>query len=150
VIESEDDVRAYVREASLGRARWVEPALGSTPGLPDCWVPLPVERWRNIKTVQVHLELKAGVITEGYLRYELRPEQRREIRVMLADKLSVGLLIGIKGTQTVVFALPTEKALSGRIALEGDHFYKKCKPIAVSGTKEGFWAGVNFIFSEKQ
>ena len=54
MIVNEDDVRAWVRQASGGKARWVEPALGSTPGLPDCWVPFD--------SAQVHLELKAGEI----------------------------------------------------------------------------------------
>lgn len=87
MINSEDDVRAWVREASGGKARWVEPALGSTPGLPDCWVPMHCGS-------QVHLELKAGRLTGGMLRYKLRPEQKREIAKMADDSVPVGLRIG--------------------------------------------------------
>lgn len=142
MINSEDDVRAWVRGASGGRARWVEPALGSTPGLPDCWVPMECGR-------QVHLELKAGVITGEHLRFSIRPEQRREIRQMLSDRVGVGLAIGIKGSATVVFAKATDKILSGSINLSSVHFSKNCLPVTMHSVG-GFWSGVNFIFSDFQ
>lgn len=138
MIESEDDVRAYVRQASAGRARWVEPALGSTPGLPDCWVPMRCGR-------QVHLELKAGVIKGGVLQFTVRPEQRREIRALLRDSIPVGLLIGIEGTGSVVFAKITTTTLSGLRNLDNEFcFLTETKKVG------GFWSGVNFIFSDFQ
>jgi hypothetical protein len=110
VIANEDDVRTYVRKTANGKVRWVEPALGSTSGLPDCWVP-----WGSYC---VHIELKCGEIKQGVLCYTVRPEQKRELRLMRTDGVPCGLLIGVQGTDTMVVALPTTEALSGRLELK--------------------------------
>ena len=139
MINSEDDVRAWVREASGGKARWVEPAMGSTPGLPDCWVP-----WGEY---QVHLELKAGAVVNirgrSFLRYEVRPEQRREIRVGLMDKVRIGLLIGVKGTNSCVFALPSDHALAGKIDMSDKVDQRRI--MAMDNRSGQFWDGVEFV-----
>jgi hypothetical protein len=146
LIESEDDVRAYVRAASAGRARWVEPALGSTPGLPDCWVPLKVQGdGGSFLAVNVHLELKAGEVKGGKFCYTIRPEQKREIRSMLKDGVKVGILLGVKGTRQVVFFQATEESLSGSVLVTSKDtafLLLSYKP----WTGDGFWRGVNFIF----
>lgn len=137
MIESEDDVRSYVREASGGKARWVEPALGSTPGLPDCWVPY--------EDRQVHLELKCGSLDTGLLRFTVRPEQRREIRKMIEDKVNVGFLVGLKDTDLVFFIRPSDGALAGLV----DISRQKDKKMAMEskmGDRADFWSGVYFIF----
>lgn len=139
LITCEDDVRAWVRSASGGKARWVEPALGSTPGLPDCWVP-----WGEY---QVHLELKAATLVsvkgKSILRYEVRPEQRREIRVGLMDRVRIGLLIGVKGTNACVFALPSDHALAGQIVLSNKLDQRRTR---VMDNRSGqFWDGVEFV-----
>jgi hypothetical protein len=142
LITSEDDVRTYVRQASAGRVRWVEPALGSTPGLPDCWVPLRCGR-------QVHLELKAGNLTKGILRYKVRPEQKREIAKMADDGVPVGLLIGIKGSKLVVFARPRAIFLFGEWSMRSDDLAEDWESWSTDSVGR-FWSGVNFIFSDFQ
>jgi len=141
VILSEDDVRAYVREASGGKARWIEPALGSTPGLPDCWVP----KGKGIG--QVHLELKCGQIKNGRLRFKVRPEQKKEIKRMIQDGVVVGFLVGIQDTHNCVFMAVTGDSLGGNVGLSGDD-----TPKYFADVREirhyGFWLGVNFIFSD--
>lgn len=134
IINQEDDVRAWVREASEGKARWIEPALGSTAGLPDCWVPVDGRC--------VHLELKCGWIKKGELRFTVRPEQKRELLRMVEDGVPVGLLVGVKGTNSVVFLTVTEDVVNGAVSLagEGDRLWKETESMA-----GGFWAGVNFI-----
>lgn len=129
-----------MRSASAGKARWVEPSMGSTVGLPDCWVPMEGGQ------LQVHLELKAAVITTGFLRFHVRPEQRREIRSMIADKVPVGLVIGVKGTcGSFLFARPTDQILAGSIKIGGARWDKTVFGVECSKVG-GFWAGVNFIF----
>jgi hypothetical protein len=109
MIADEDDVRAIFRKASGGAARWVEPARGSTAGLPDCWAP-----WQGSC---VHVELKAGVVDKGVLKYEVRTAQKIELRRMIADQIPCGLAIGVIGSETVICALPTEIALAGKLPL---------------------------------
>jgi len=138
LITSEDDVRAWVRLASGNKARWVEPSLGSTPGLPDCWVPHSEE--------QVHFELKCGTLgSDGVLKYNVRPEQRREIRAMVDDRVKVGLIIGIRDSPIVIFAMPSIPFLAGKVKL------KSCEGRSYSAdghidNLSCFQAGVNFIF----
>lgn len=137
LISSEDDVRALVRMASGGSARWVEPALGSTPGLPDCWVPL--------HSACVHLELKLGTIKNNRLKYKLRPEQRREILALVDDGVKVGLLVGVKGTDEMFF-MPAEPIfLHGELSLFDDGWMKRCYQVTLM-KDHSFMAGVNFIF----
>lgn len=144
MINSEDDVRIWVRQASAGKARWVEPALGSTPGLPDCWVVADPETG-----CQVHLELKAGSVKGDNLRYKMRPEQVKQINAMRDDGVKVGLLVGLKGTNTLIFARISPKILSGEFSLHDP----KCEELwsVVDRRSIGqFWLGVNFIFSDSR
>lgn len=143
IIESEADVRKWVRECSGGKARWIEPNLGSSFGLPDCWVPWPLETGGD----EVHLELKCAKLEGSILTYGVRPEQRSEIRSMVDDRVRVGLLIGVKGTPIVIFALPSTPWLRGKVDLRK----AEGKSYMVDGaitTESCFQAGVNFIFSE--
>ncbi len=140
MIDSEDDVRAYVRQASAGQARWVEPALGSTPGLPDCWVPMRCGR-------QVHLELKCGELKDGVLCFTVRPEQRREIKKMASERVPVGFLIGLSDSHSLAFTAATKESLCGKVLIasnETPRFWADSRELA----RDGFWAGVNFIFSD--
>lgn len=132
-IESEADVRRWVRRASGGRARWVEPASGSTPGLPDCWVPYPLQK----PIGSVHLELKCGELEGLRLRYKVRPEQKREIKAMLQDGQKVALLVGIKGTHACVFLPPLQRILAGSAVIEGGRW-----PVGDIRTDSSFWEGV--------
>lgn len=110
MILSESDVRAHVRDVANGTARWIEPSLGSTIGLPDCWVPK--------QGVCVHIELKCGVLKNSELRYEVRPEQKKQLQLMKQDKVPCGLLIGVEGTEILIAARIDRESLSGRLKLE--------------------------------
>jgi len=137
VISSEDDVRAFVRQASEGKARWVEPGLGSTNGLPDCWVPFEGK--------QVHLELKVGRIQGGKLCFRMRPEQRREIRAMLEDGVPVGLAVGLLGTKSIIFLPPKMDVLNGKVDFAGNRTETKRLEVTTEN-QILFWKGVRFIF----
>lgn len=139
-IASEDDVRAWVRSASGGKARWVEPGLGSTPGLPDCWVP-----WGDSL---VWIELKCGRMKEGKVAYDLRPEQVKQIKAMVDDGVKVGLLVGVKGQRTLLFCRPTPMMLCGRWSTYGDSLASEWFAIQPD-TSDGFSLGVNFIFLDE-
>lgn len=148
MIQSEDDVRAYVRAASGGKARWVEPALGSTPGLPDCWVVLG-KAVESEKDHCVHLELKAGTYRNGLVRFKIRTEQVRQIIAMRDENVPVGLLVGIKGTTTVLFCLPTPEALTGAMSIHHEKAVERVwhADIKHGSVEGGFSTGVFFIFS---
>lgn len=138
MIRDERDVRDWVRSSSGGMARWVEPALGSTPGLPDCWV--VVGRGRLVQ-----LELKVGDVKGDRIRFTVRPEQRREIKRMVHDRVPVGIVLGIRNTESLMFLLPTREALAGNISVTvggGDRL------MAWQDRAASFWPGVNFIFSD--
>jgi len=66
---------------------------------------------------------------------------------MVDDRVRVGLLIGIKGTKIVIFALPSKPWLRGNVKLDSaeGQSYRVDGSVSLSGC---FWAGVNFIFSE--
>lgn len=142
MITSEDDVRAWVRKVSGGKARWVEPALGSTPGLPDCWVV-----WPKGRRTRVDLELKAAEVVKGQIRYHVRPEQKRQLKSMAEDGLAVGFLVGIVDSNAFVFLPIDRDSLAGRVSLT-DGVVPRLWAFEES-PEEQFWAGVNFIFLER-
>lgn len=137
LFNDETDIRSWVRHMSDRRARWVEHGRGGTAGLPDCWVP-------HLCSAQVHLELKLARANDGVLRYTVRADQRREIKLMIEDRVPVGLLLGIKGTDIALFVSPRARgALYGQIDWVGhEHEYR-----VLSGNVEpnDFWRGVDFI-----
>jgi hypothetical protein len=141
MFQTEGDVRFWVREASNGHARWVEHARGGTVGLPDCWVPC-----RGTLT-SVHLELKLGEIKGSELCFTIRPEQRREIFAMVRDNVPVGLLVGIKGSETAMFIPPVKGVLFGRMEIPCPSAY-----LAVGRANYSLWNGVDHLrrFAEAQ
>jgi len=138
IISSESDVRALVRNAAGAKARWVEPGLGSTPGLPDCWVQMKAGGW----AATVHLELKAGELEGDEVRFHVRPEQKKQIKSIVDDGGFAGLLVGIKGTCACIFLPPTPLTLSGKAKIGGEESFMVDvrEPLA-------FDRGVFFIFS---
>lgn len=144
MITSEDDVRAWVREVSGGKARWVEPALGSTAGLPDCWVPWAQvhSKWR----LNVHIELKLGRIRDGLVRYKMRPEQIKQILSMVDEGVPVGLCIGIKNTRQVIFAKPKPVLLSGNWSMK-DESLAEDWVLRFQDDERAWNEGVYFVFS---
>jgi hypothetical protein len=146
MIKDEADVRSWVRQASAGKARWVEPSMGSTLGLPDCWVPISYDVVGIVKEAQVHLELKVGEIKGNHLCFTVRPEQRREIKSMIGDGVPVGMIIGIVGTDFAVFALPTRHVLNGKMSMVGGEAAANTMNISTQNDSR-FYDGVFFIFS---
>lgn len=113
-MKNESDVRKAMRSYLKDRGynpRWIEPALGSTQGLPDMFFPV------NIKGEILFIELKySKEITDNEIRYEVQPEQKREIPRMVADGMRVLMLIGMP--HAVIVQRPTDEALSGRLRLQ--------------------------------
>ena len=111
MIQNENDLRALVREECGDKARWVEPGLGSSYGLPDCWV--------AHKGHCVHLELKLGRIIQvgelSTLAFDLRPGQRQEIKAMMRDKIKVGVLVGLVHSNLIWFLRPVKEVIEGRV-----------------------------------
>jgi hypothetical protein len=137
MISSEDDVRAHVTHPANGKARWIEPGLGSSFGMPDCWVPLQ----RHC----VHIELKCGVIINAVLRYTVRPEQKKQLQILKLDDIPCGLLIGIKHSDLLIAARVDAETLSGALKLEKDSGkWISVVPHSVKGWRET----VNFFFGQ--
>ena len=137
--QSENDLRSWVRWASFGKARWVEPSIGSTTGLPDFWVPF------GGFGLSTHIELKFGEIHKGsMLKYNIRTSQIREINKMLADGISVGLMVGIKDSKEIIILPPTEEALSGYVDMSDLHGNKK--RLVDGSLRKSFWFGISFVF----
>ena len=137
LITSENDVREMVRKGSGGLARWVEPAMGSTNGLPDCW--LPVEREGVTETV--HLELKCGKLGGRELTFHVRPEQKRELRAMARDGVKAGFLVGVEASNMAIFLPVDDDSLAGKVAVSGGNLVLY-RP--VDGKR--FWQLVNSFF----
>ena len=140
VFKSENDLRSWVRLAANGKSRWVEPAFGSTLGLPDVWV--PTGEYGQV----VNLELKIGKMEGALLRYKVRAEQKREMKAMRHDLCAVGLLVAISNTPDMVFMNIDDYSLSGAVCIEkmvddGDGF------LISSHRSIALTLGVNFIFS---
>jgi hypothetical protein len=98
---------------------------------------------------QVHLELKAGQLRQGMLSYAVRPEQKKQILAMVDDGVPVGFLIGIKRSDTVIFARATPKVIFGKWSMQDQALAKHWCPEPTTRVG-GFWSGVNFIFSDFQ
>lgn len=145
MIENENDIRDFVRADAGGKERWVEPSIGSSYGLPDCWVA------HNGHCI--HLELKVGKIVGALtntpaLSFELRPGQKKEIRKMVADGLKVGLLVGLIQTEAMWFIRPCPEMYEGKIPM--DVMLKQSQEYSAgsSSSEEGnsFQSGLNFIY----
>ena len=85
--------------------------MGSTSGLPDCW--LPVEHCGQVLTC--HLELKCGELIGDWLVFKVRPEQRRELKAMVRDGVKVGFLVGIKGSGSCCLLAVGGQSLAGKV-----------------------------------
>lgn len=88
----EADVRARMREM-FGRDAlfWTEHAAGGTPGMPDCML--------AFARTLVPIELKrAARLKNGQLKVELRPDQKRVIRRMIAQNIDCYVIAGEVGT----------------------------------------------------
>jgi len=92
VINSENDMRKLVRDA-IGSVYWIEPASGSTPGLPDAFV---VGSFRC-----VFLELKLLKNVGGRWLTSFTKEQRKTLPQLVRDGADIMLVLGFKGTDDV-------------------------------------------------
>jgi hypothetical protein len=152
--KSESDLRRELRGDKLigPRLRWIEPAFGSTIGLPDCFMP-----YGDIGSGRVlWLELKLGVrerkrsktfvdgrMVDG-LRYSVRKQQRVELLKMAEEGLRVGLLVAEAGTKRV-WALQKGAIWGDFCELEGPQGWAKQVPLLADGGKD--WRlGFNWIF----
>ena len=103
----ESDLRKWMRDGMGDKARWVEPARGSTIGLPDCWITVDGSR------VPVWVELKVAEVKGNQLLFTVRPEQRKQLTSMMRDKAVVGLIAGIKHANMVLAMIINDQTLSG-------------------------------------
>lgn len=108
-IDLEADVRKFVRDTTDDKAWWIEPARGSTFGLPDCILP------HGPTGAVIWFELKVAELKAGGLYFEVRPKQRDQIRKMLGRKQRVVFIIGIKRTTDIMAFLPTADTCFGHI-----------------------------------
>lgn len=108
----ESDLRRWMREGLGDKARWVEPALGSTIGLPDCWTPIKGSR------IPVWVELKLAECRAGRLLFTVRPEQRKQLTSMVRDGAIVGLIAGQKQGDRVWAMIVNDQTLCGDVAID--------------------------------
>lgn len=126
-----------MRDGLGEKARWVEPARGSTLGLPDCWVPIDNTR------IQTWVELKLATLKGDTLSYTLRPEQKKQISSMVADRLVVGIIAGLKGGDRVWAMLINEATLSGEFDLkigEQERWAVELSKSAMIGANQGVYS----------
>ncbi len=79
------------------------------------------------------------------LRYDVRPEQKREILALADEGVVVGLLVGIKGTHDLIFMPPKPKFLHGELSFNDQDWVPDCYHVTRMNERS-FGAGVNFIF----
>jgi hypothetical protein len=154
VYKKENDLRGELRSDLLigDRLRWIEPAFGSTVGLPDCFLPFGEigsgkVLWLELK-VGVRERKQSKVLADGRmvdgLRYTVRPAQRKTAGRMVAEGLKVGLLVAELGTKRV-YALQKEAIMADFIELEGPQGLAKEVPLLENGRKD-WLLGFNWIF----
>ena len=110
----ESDLRKLVRE-TFPEAQWIEAALGGSTGLPDCFIN---DQDGDVNRV-AFFELKVGEVRGREVVYEVRPEQRKRIKLMLAAGYAVWLLVGEKGGERVWKVTPNSRTLRGRTVVVG-------------------------------
>lgn len=109
VIKSEKDVRKFVRENFGKRAKFIEPSMGSTKGIPDCYLLLGGLLW---------IELKSGPLTgDGHVVSDVRPAQAEQIGDLLNDGQKVAMLIGVEGHDKLILTQGRDQMLSGRVRI---------------------------------
>ena len=105
----EQDLRVWLQERIGPRGRWVEPAMGSTTGLPDVWTTID-------DSGEVYfIELKLGDWKPEHVKVEFRPAQRNQFCRMLRESLNVYCLAGERKGDRVLLAKLTENQLNGEL-----------------------------------
>ena len=127
-----------MRKSTKDKARWVEYARGGTIGHTDIWV--PVDNW------VVFVELKMGVIFGSKLSFNVRPDQRGFMRDWERDRVAGGFLIGIAGTEDVLFLGGQAESCSGEILAERVSKQRGCMRIG-RHEPDRIWDGLKFIAS---
>jgi hypothetical protein len=112
-INTEQDVRRWLKRVAGDRVFWVEPASGSNPGLPDAYL----ATWQP-----VWLELKVGhyAYDQERLRYEIRATQKQTMRRLINAGTPVGLLVGIKGKSQLALVQVSDRTIDGRAECASD------------------------------
>ena len=113
IINNENDIRARIRQL-LPVSRWmrIEPAIGSTYGVPDLLL-VPDGKL-------VPAELKCGVMKEDGLHITIRPTQRQVIQNMRELGVQVCWILAVKGRSRCMLAPAATRHLSGVIK-NGEH-----------------------------
>lgn len=137
MFRSENDVRKWMRDGLGDKVRWVEPARGSTLGLPDCWVPIDGTR------TQVWVELKLAELCGDRLLFTVRPEQRKQISSMVQDRMIVGVIAGEKGGNRVWAMNINDSVLAGDVDVRSGvagKWLKELSPSSVVGPTQGVYS----------
>lgn len=112
VFRLESDLRGIWKEAMIRRSYWVEPAIGSTCGLPDVFHVNGGE--------SVFAELKRGSFNGEFLCYKVRKSQRMEIPNLISDGATVVVAVAIRLTNYVHIidvSLCEKAVLSGNLSV---------------------------------
>lgn len=108
----EADVRAEVREA-FPNAQWVEAALGGSHGLPDCFI----NDVDGLMSRVAFFELKVADVRGVMVKYQVRPAQRKRIKLMMPAGYCVWFLIGEKGGDRLWKVKPGPGVWDGRFMI---------------------------------
>lgn len=143
MIRQERDLRRLMRESELGkRIRWVEPAMGSTLGLPDCFLQwgapgMPTVLW---------LELKLGRVAPqrpDVMLFHIRPDQKATISQMRYEGMKVGLIVAEQHSRRVY-------GVNGGAAVHGSFVIGQAHEARISGEGEILWREMfNFLFFDE-
>ena len=116
---NEADVRTWMKRIAGKHLFWVEPARGSTFGLPDAYCAIN-------GLGHLWIELKFGALHRfsDHLSFDLRPEHRATIRRLIDNGGRVALVVGYFGAISHIILRANERVLSGKVhlpqALEAD------------------------------
>lgn len=126
VVNNESDVRKYCRDALGDYVKFLEPALGSTIGMPDCLIPVNRIGHTAKHPFTIFIELKVGEFTDKVdkdtgepivvLEYDVRVEQKKVHRWMVEIGLPSYFMVFVKGG-SLGFLIPSyfEGAIAGRV-----------------------------------
>lgn len=118
IIKSELDLRHWCTNThpSPKSIRWVEPAISSTFGLPDLWVP-----YLTFPSVQIELKLAPNHprSNNSVSRITIRPNQRKQLKLIHHSMSPVGIIVAIKHTP-IIYALRITKSTTSLPLIWGD------------------------------
>ncbi len=143
LIREERDLRRLLRTGAFGkRIRWIEPSIGSTIGLPDCFL-----QWGQPgQPTVLWVELKIGNLAPrnpGVMLFSIRAEQKACITQMRYEGMKVGMIVAEQHSRKIF-------GVRGDAAVHGSFELRHAMPARISEEGEVDWREIfNFLFFDR-